>query len=87
MHYISGNIRLVNLARQLMEQEKREDILAKPDVWMALNVAEHQEKDEATLWWRYLIYENNIIEEKKGTEQLVVRDQIVYTCPLCSSFT
>ncbi|KAF8816245.1 hypothetical protein BYT27DRAFT_7208844 [Phlegmacium glaucopus] len=87
VHYISGNIRLVNLARQLMEQEKREDILAKPDLWMALNVVEHQEKDEATLWWQYSIYENNIIEEKKGTEQLVVRDQIVYTCPLCSSFT
>lgn len=82
LHYISGNIRLVNAARQLLDRQKREDIITKPDPWMAVNIEKHQE-NEATLWWKYLIYENNLNEEKKDTEKLVNLDQVLYTCPNC----
>jgi hypothetical protein len=82
LHYVSGNIRLVNMGRQLLSKEKRDDILATPDPWMEVNIAAHQE-DEDALWWEYMKYENNIDEEKKDTEQLVVKDQVLYTCPTC----
>jgi hypothetical protein len=82
LHYISGNIRLVNAARQLLDKQKREDIMAKPDPWMAVNIETHL-KNEATLWWEYLIYENNINEEEEDAEKLVIRDQVLYTCPNC----
>ena len=82
LHYISGNIRLVNMARLLLTKEKREDILAMPDPWMEENISTCKEK-KASLWWEYLKYENNIDEEKGHTEQLVVKDQILYTCPSC----
>jgi len=84
LHYISGNIRLVNMGRQLLSKEKRHDILATPDPWMEVNIATHQENED-TLWWEYLKYENNIDEMKKDTEQLVVKDQVLYTCPSCDS--
>lgn len=82
LHYISGNIRLVNAARQLLDKQKREDIITNPDPWMAVNIENHQE-NEATLWWKYLIYENNINEEKEDAEKLVIVDQVLYTCPNC----
>lgn len=82
LHYISGNIRLVNMGRQLLSKEKRDDILATPDPWMEVNVETHQENEDA-LWWEYMKYENNIDEEKLDTEQLVVKDQVIYTCPSC----
>jgi len=70
------------LARELLKKEKREAILAMPDPWMATNMAINQ-KNEPALWWAYLIYENNIDEEDKGGEQLVVRDQVICICPCC----
>lgn len=81
LHYISGNIRLVNAARQLLDKQKREDIIARPDPWLAANIETHLE-NEATLWWEYLIYENNI-DEEKDAEKLVTTDQVLYTCPNC----
>ena len=84
LHYISGNIRLVNFGRQLLSKEKRDDILATPDPWMEVNIETHQENED-TLWWEYQKYENNIDETKKDTEQLVVKDQVLYTCPRCDS--
>ena len=68
-----------------MSKEKRNDILSTPDPWMEVNISTHQESDEDTLWWEYLKYENNIDEEKKDTEQLVVKDQVLYKCPSCNS--
>jgi hypothetical protein len=70
------------MGRQLLSKEKRNSILATPDPWMAVNVSNHQE-NEADLWWEYMVYENNIDEEKKETEQLVIHDQVIYTCPGC----
>jgi hypothetical protein len=72
------------MGRQLLSKEKRHDILATPDPWMEVNIATHQENED-TLWWEYLKYENNIDEMKKDTEQLVVKDQVLYTCPSCDS--
>jgi len=82
LHYISGNIRLVNAARQLLDKKKREDIVAKPDPWLAVNIETHL-KNEVTLWWEYMVYENNINEEEKDAEKLVITDQVLYTCPNC----
>lgn len=84
LHFVAGNIRLVNMARDLLDEEARNLILATPDPWMAANMATHQE-DKVALWWEYLIYENNIEEGKKDTEQLVVKDQVLYSCPSCDS--
>ena len=84
LHYVSGNIRLVNMRRHLLRKEKRDEILARPDPWMVVNIEIHQE-NEVALWWEYLKYENNIDEEEKDAEQLVVKDQVVYTCPSCES--
>jgi hypothetical protein len=84
LHFISGNIRLVNMGRQLLSKEKRDDILDMPDPWMEMNIAENKE-DEDTLWREYLKYENNIDEKKEDTEQLVVKDQVLYACPGCDS--
>jgi len=81
LHYISGNIRLVNEARQLLDKQKREDIIAKPDPWLAAKIETHLE-NEATLWLEYLIYESNI-DEEKDAEKLVITDQVLYTCPNC----
>jgi len=53
-----------------------------PDLWMATNMERNQDNEPA-LWWAYLIYENNIDEEDKGGEQLVVRDQVICICPSC----
>jgi hypothetical protein len=70
------------MGRHLLNEEKRNSILATPDPWMAVNISNHQE-NEADLWWEYMVYENNIDEEKKETEQLVIQDQVIYTCPGC----
>ena len=82
LHYVSGNIRLVNAARQLLDKQKREDIIANPDPWLAVHIDTHSGK-EAALWWEYLMYENNINEEEKDAEKLVITDQILYSCPSC----
>jgi hypothetical protein len=82
LHFISGNIRLVNAARQLLDKQKREDIIARPDPWFAANIETHME-NESSLWWEYLIYENNINEEEKDAEKLFITDQRLYTCPIC----
>jgi hypothetical protein len=86
LHYVSGNIRLVNMGRELLRKEKRDVILRTPDPWMAENIETHQENEDA-LWWEYLKYDNNIDEEKNDTEQLVVKEQVLYTCPSCDFFT
>jgi hypothetical protein len=83
LHYIAGNIRLVNMARLLLDKAKRDEILATPDPWMSENMAAQRE-DESSMWWEYMMYENNIDGEKQDTEQLVVKDQILYTCPECN---
>jgi hypothetical protein len=84
LHFVSGNIRLVNMGRELLSKEIREDILDMQDPWMEMNIAENKE-DEDTLWREYLKYENNIDEKKEDTEQLVVKDQVLYACPGCDS--
>jgi hypothetical protein len=84
LHFVAGNIRLVNMARELLDEEARNHILATPDPWMATNMAMN-EQDEAALWWEYMVYENNIEEGKKDAEQLVVKDQVLYSCPSCDS--
>jgi hypothetical protein len=84
VHFTSGNICLVNMARELLVEEEQRDILAKADPWMATNMATYPD-DDAALWWEYLIYENNIDEKDKAVEQLVVKDQAQYTCPCCNS--
>lgn len=86
LHYISGNIRLVNAARQLLDKQKRENIMANPDPWMVVNIDNHQH-NESILWWNYLIYENNINEEEEeDAEKLVITGQVLYTCPSCGLF-
>jgi poly-beta-hydroxyalkanoate depolymerase len=70
------------MGRQLLTKDARDHVLALQDPWMVVNVETHQD-DEDALWWDYLKYENNIEEDKKDAEQLVVKDQVVYECPIC----
>jgi hypothetical protein len=65
-----------------LDKQKREDIIARPDPWFAANIETHME-NESSLWWEYLIYENNINEEEKDAEKLFITDQRLYTCPIC----
>jgi hypothetical protein len=86
LHYIAGNIRFVNKARLLLDHMVRENMLSNPDAWMAANIVDYEE-DKSSLWWEYMVYEHNIDIEKKDTEQLVVTDQVLYTCPKCGPLT
>jgi hypothetical protein len=86
LHYIAGNIRFVNKARQLLDHRTREGILSNPEPWMAAVMVDHEE-DEISLWREYMVYQYNIDIEDKDTEQLVVTDQALYNCPNCGLLT
>jgi hypothetical protein len=86
LHYIAGNIRFVNKARQLLDHDVRENILSNLESWMAASIVDHED-DESSLWWEYMVYEYDIDIENKDTEQLVVTGQVLYKCPKCGPNT
>lgn len=86
LHYVAGNIRFVHMARELLDAQRQGHILATPDPWMMVNIEQNQ-GDEVALWWDYLKYENNVDEEDKHGEQLLIVDQVFYTCLRCGSST
>lgn len=80
LHFSAGNIRLVNFARSLLNKQDRDQIVINPDPWMAQNLVEHA-NDPCIMWKKYMEYEFSM--DGRSEEQLVIKDQVFYTCPNC----
>lgn len=84
-HFVTGNIRLVSAARDLLDAQVREAITA--DNWMVAFHLEHHEGDEEyDEWQAWLEWKYNIDERQRGNiqeEQLLIEEQQMYTCPEC----
>jgi len=83
-HFVTGNIRFVSAARDLMDPNTRENLAA--GFWMLAYQLEHDEAGEVDEWWAWLEYKYHIDDQNRGNikeEQLLIKEQQMYTCPVC----
>jgi hypothetical protein len=84
-HFVTGNIRLVSAARDLLDAQVQEVIGA--DNWMVAFQLEHHEEDaEYDEWQAWLEWKYNIDGQQRGNiqeEQLLIEEQRMYNCPEC----
>ena len=84
-HFVTGNIRLVSEARDLLDERGRERAFAHP--WMIAFVLEHDgTEEEDDEWQAWLEHKYHIDNESRGNimeEQLLIQEQQMYICPLC----
>jgi hypothetical protein len=85
-HFVTGNIRLVSAARDLLDAHVRQEIAT--DSWMVAFQLEHDHggEDEYDEWLAWLEYKYHIDEEQRGNiqeEQLLIEGQEMYNCSKC----
>jgi hypothetical protein len=81
-HFITGNIRFVLMARNLLQGTQRDEALNAMDAGTVMTIGVEWE-DVETIWRSFMEVEHGIWPEKNHTEQLVVEDQLLYACPRC----
>jgi hypothetical protein len=82
IHYVTGNIRFVSMARNLLDEAYRAEMLTTMDAALLITIGVGWEVQE-TVWRSYMEVEHGISPEKKMTEQLLVQEQVLYACPQC----
>jgi len=86
-HFVAGNIRIVDSARQLLDQQKREDVTK--ESWMVAHLLEmdgkHTTDDDWKAWLLFLHgLEEEPVKHRGGhRERLVVTGQAYYSCVRC----
>ena len=86
-HFVTGNIRLVPAARDLLNPHVRQEIGT--DGWMIASQLDHDEGDaEYDEWQAWLEYKYNLDGQQRGNiqeEQMLIEGQQMYACPKCES--
>jgi len=83
-HFVTGNIRLVSEARDLLDERGQERAFTHP--WMIAFVLEHngtEEEDEWQAWLEHKYHIDNESRENIMKEQLLIQEQQMYICPSC----
>lgn len=83
-HFVTGNIRLVSEARDLMDAQEHERVFAHP--WMIAFVLECDgTEDDGDEWQAWLEHKYHICSQHRGNimeEQLLIERQQMYVCPV-----
>lgn len=82
-HFIAGNIRIVKLARWLLDDKNRQALLSAADPWIVGHLVEHSSSDDpwepSDMWIEYMQDKHGI--DQSTQEQLLNAEQIMYLCP------
>ena len=83
-HFVTGNIRIVNMARSLLNHDYRKEIQS--SYWMAAHLAEEERADVTDHDWNVWLGAQFGIQdtENRAREKLVMEDQQLYSCPSCN---
>jgi hypothetical protein len=82
--FTAGNIRIVSIARRLSSSpEDRKSIETSP--WMAAHLIEQEKVGVTDSEWENWLKGEFGMDEDESYEPLVVKDQLYYTCPVCTS--
>jgi citrate lyase alpha subunit len=93
LHFAAGNIRIVKFAHDLLTSQARDEVIANHN-WFAAHFQEIDgdgDNGNAIInedWRRFMEDEHGIKEKDRGeesSEQLVVNNQTLYTCPFCQT--
>lgn len=86
IHFAAGNIRIVRFARSLVDSNAREQVSSSHD-WFVAHSQEVGEDITEDDWMRFMEEQQGMEEKNRGVgrfEQLLVGDQTMFSCPLCT---